>query len=119
VLGDADIVWYLDPALDQANEPLGRGQHYTPQRLYTRAETDVVSYYNRNRRPYTVRDAVTGELLFRPVAFTPDESAVQVGKDRMLLFTVRGCRAHQEWRMKGVAPYVSATLDGWFDPRKQ
>lgn len=92
------------------------GQSFTPQRFHARSTGGTVGYINRHRRPFSIRNAETGKLLFRPSSFSADEALPKVDEGRMVIFTVRGCRASEEWSLKGVNPFISPTLEQWFDP---
>ncbi|NQT94128.1 MAG: hypothetical protein HQ559_15305 [Lentisphaerae bacterium] len=116
VATDARLVYHLPPNQPQGNAPLCGGQNYTPQRFYCRTTDDHADYVNRIPRPYSIHDATTEELLFRPSRFDAHQAPPPVGRNRMVVFTVRGCRAVYEWQLRGTSPFVAPTLDQWFDP---
>jgi len=65
VLGEAQIVHHLPADLLHGHEPLCSAQNFTPIRIVTRTTDATMSYFNRVRRPYTLRDATTLELILR------------------------------------------------------
>jgi hypothetical protein len=69
-----------------------------------------------DRSPYTLRDARTGELLFRSSATDVPQQAHKVGAGRLLQFTVGGYSEWTERKIVGVEPWLSATVAGWFSP---
>jgi hypothetical protein len=115
--GAASIVWHTPLEHLHANEPLCGGQNYTPQYVYTKSCGGPVGYFNRQQRPYAIREVQTGHLLLRGQRFTQEELSAPVEAGRMIEFTLRGCRSPSEWRLSGVAPFVSAIAEDWFDPR--
>ncbi|MBI4626900.1 MAG: hypothetical protein HY736_27220 [Verrucomicrobia bacterium] len=118
VISDAQIVHHLPPDLMHAHEPLSSAQVFTPIRIVSRTTSKTMSYFNRVRRPYTLRDAKTLDLIFRPKLFTEAESVRPTGAGRMIVLTSSGCRGAAEWRMKGVEPYFAASPDDWFQPHE-
>ena len=116
VISEAQVVHRLPPELMHAHEPLPSAQAFTPVRIVTRTTATTMSYFNRVRRPYTLRDAKTLELIFRPTLFTEAESVRPVEAGRMIMLTSSGCRGAAEWRMTGVEPYFAASQDDWFQP---
>ncbi len=113
---DAGLVYHLPPGQYHGNAPLSGGQSYTPMRFYCKTVADRADYINRIPRPYSIRDAMSDELLFRPSRFNTHQKPPPVGPNRMIVFTVRGCRASIEWQLSGTSPFVSPTLEQWFDP---
>jgi len=116
VMADAQIVHHLPPELMHSHEPLCSAQNFTPVRIVTRTTNATMSYFNRVRRAYSLRDAKTLELIFRPKLFTEKEAAQSAGRDRMIMLTSSGCRSPAEWRMTGVEPYFATRVDDWFNP---
>jgi len=119
ILTEAGLVYHLPSNQTHGNAPLSGGQHYTPQRLYCRTVADQADYVNRSSRPYSIRDAVTDELFFRPTLFDSHQKPPAIGANRNIVFTVRGCRASTEWQLRGTSPFVSPTLEQWFDPAER
>lgn len=118
VLSEAQVVHYLPADILHGHESLGHWQTFTPTRLVVRSNSETVSYLNRLRRPYTLRDARTLELLFRPKLFAEEEAVRRVGAGRMLMLTCSSAGHGAEWSMKGVEPYFAASLDDWFLPQE-
>jgi hypothetical protein len=116
VLGEAQVVHHLPADLLHAHEPLCSAQNFTPVRIVTRTTGTAMSYYNRVRRPYTLRDASTLELIFRGQRFTEAEAKHSAGAGRMILLTTSGCRLAAEWRMAGVEPFYAVSAEEWFQP---
>jgi hypothetical protein len=116
---DGKVIHYLPPDHQSSNHPLCGGQYYTPQRLYTRATGGKLSYWNRRRQPYAIRDAETGKLLFRPTRLEQDEASQKVEAGRPIMVPVRGCRTPYEWAVRGTLPWFAAGPDEWFDPPVQ
>lgn len=116
VISDAQVVHYLPSSLMHSNEPLSSAQNFTPLRFVTRTTGGTMSYFNRVRRPYTLRDAKTLDLIFRPKLFTEAESAQVAKAGQFVMVTGSGCRGPGEWRMKGVEPYYASSREDWFQP---
>jgi hypothetical protein len=116
VVADAALVHHLPLAQRHAHESLNGSQNATPQQLVTRTTYETMSYFNRVRQPFTLRDAHTGGLLLRPKTFTEAEAVVATGRARLIVITTAGCRAPDEWQAKGVEPYFADRPAGWFHP---
>ena len=58
------------------------------------------------------------ELIEERVYHIGAALALEVGKNRMVAFLMSGVRAQKAWRIEGVSPYFSCTLEEWFDPEQ-
>jgi hypothetical protein len=117
VLGDAQIVHRIPAGKRHFTQSLA-GQYYAGTRSFLRTMQDeiTVTASALGRSPYTIRDARTWELLFRSSATGPAAQKLRVGKGRDIVLVATGYRVHDTRKIEGVAPYVSSTLQGWFDP---
>jgi len=114
LLADADIV-YEAPSYTFFS---GLGGDPSGVKVFAKTKEDVVKIANVHNRPFTIRDATTGQLLYR---FTLKNGAggfqtesLNLGKERMVMFTFYG---YVDMRgFGGFYPYFSKTKDSWFDP---
>lgn len=113
VLADASIVHRFDPGrlVDSYQEA---GQYFAGARLFIRTAAETVRIDNGQHEPLTIRDAGTGELLFRSSMSDPPQMEHKLGRDRLVFLTVRGRQS--ALRLQGFAPWIAATREGWFDP---
>lgn len=94
----------------------GRSTPYAGSRLVLRTTNDTIAVWNPSQQPYTIRDAATGEELFRYVTTTTTKLLThQTGADRLIVLTVRDAY-YSHFGVHGVAPLVAATPGTWFDP---
>ena len=117
--GDADIVYRFPDGSWHATAPLAGGQYYTGTALFAKTTADSVTVRTNDNifhRPYTIRDAQTGELLHRYSLSDPLESKHELGKDRMIVLLMSGARANRAWQVEGVSPYFATKLEDWFEP---
>jgi len=115
----APLVYHVPSDQMHASESLSGGQSYTPTKMYTRVTVGPVGYFNRVQRPYAIHRADTGELILRGTTFTRDESSSDLFGTTPVVFTTRGSRSPGEWQLQGVEPYVSPTMQQWFDPTQE
>ncbi len=94
------------------------GQEFTGSRIFAKATADTVTITNPYLRPFTVRDAQTGEVLCSSaLGDKPGQAGVfKTTPGRLLQFSLAG---HMEGRsFQGVSPLFSRTRDEWFDPEE-
>jgi hypothetical protein len=115
VLADADMVQEVDLGERIFFYNLA-GQYYVGTRIFTRSTSDAITITNPFGRPFSVRDADTGELLHLfTMADEPSGTAIlRVGKNRMLRITMTGRMDGRKFT--GVQPYFSTTREGWHLP---
>ncbi|MGD9497056.1 MAG: hypothetical protein AB7Y46_12235 [Armatimonadota bacterium] len=113
VLADADLVHYV-PEGSQVEFYNLAGQYHVGARIFTRTRADEVVIDNLRASPYSIRDATTGELLFRSRLGQPASMTHRLGAARMVLITTRG--RVDGWRFHGLSPYLAPTREAWFEP---
>ncbi len=113
VLADADIVHHI-PESTYVEFYNRAGQYHVGARVFPRTTAADVTIGNQHGRPYCIRDANTGEVLFRSRMGEPTEITHDLGRDRMVLITMRG-RVDGK-RFTGLSPWLSPTREGWFEP---
>lgn len=117
VRGDADVVYTIEPGAEFFVQDIA-GQQSAGTRFIVQSDADTIEVWTRSpeRSPYTLRDARTGEVLFRSAA--PDEQMQthDVGKGRLLMFTVGGYGPWTTRKIVGAMPYVGASVERWFAP---
>ncbi len=90
------------------------GQYHVGARVFAPTVADDVTIENPYGHPYCIRDARTGEVLFRSRMGQPNTITHSLGAGRTVLITMRG-RVDGK-RFTGLSPYLSPTREGWFDP---
>ncbi len=90
------------------------GQYYTGTRIFTRTTAEEITVENLFHRPFTIRDAATGEVLQRFNLANPTQATFHVGKDQLIQVTVTGYMDARKFR--GVSPFFAQTRDEWFEP---
>ena len=115
VLADADLVQRIPAATNVFLYNLA-GQYYVGTRLFSRSVADEITLTNEYNKPFTVRDAITGEVLYRYDMVRDRFKPVKVsaGRDRLLQFTMTG--RSDVRRFTGLSPWFSRTRDEWFAP---
>jgi hypothetical protein len=115
VLAEADIVHQVDLGRNVNFYNLA-GQYYVGTRIFTRSTSDQITIANPLGKPFSIRDAESGELLhlFTMAGQPSGTTSVRVGKGRLLRITMTGRMDSR--RFSGIAPYFSTTRKGWFLP---
>jgi hypothetical protein len=114
-LADADIIQRVTPGARVFLYNLA-GQYYVGTRLFSRSTAEEITVTNEYNKPFTIRDANTGEVLYR-YDMRRDyfkTVTVAVGKGRLLQFTMTG-RADTR-NFTGLSPWFSRTREEWFAP---
>ena len=117
--GQADLVYRFPHDGYHGTQPLAGGQRYTGAVVYTKTTQDEIVFSTNSNifhRPYTIRDAKTGELLHRYNLADPLTMKHRVGKGRMIRILLSGDRAYMGWKAEGVSPWLAASAEEWFDP---
>ncbi len=116
VLADADLVHQIPEGV-QVEFYNRAGQYHVGARVFTRTTADEVTVINTQGKPYCIRDAGTGEVLFRSKLDEPLKITHDLGADRAIQITSQG-RVDGK-RFEGLSPWLSPTREGWFDPDAQ
>ncbi len=118
IVSEGQVVHHLPLDLKHGQKSMSEMQAYTPLRFVTRTISGTFSYFNGARRPYTLRDAETQELIFRPKFYNVEESNHPSATGKMIMVTSGDSPNLDEWLMKGVESYFSVTKDDWFQPEE-
>jgi len=113
VLADADLVHQVSPGTTTFFYNLA-GQYYVGTRIFTKTISDTVTVANPYVKPYTIRDAETGEALHHYSLTDPNVMTHRVGAGRMIRITMTGRMDGR--RFEGLSPYLATTRESWFDP---
>ena len=113
VLTNADMVQQVNPRSRVYVFNLA-GQYYVGTHIFTRATRDAVRITNPYGKPFSVRDADTGQLLHLYSMARRGTTSIRVGAGRMLRITMTGRMDGREF--EGVSPYFARTRESWFDP---
>src|SRR3989344_3536360 len=91
---------------------------YDGSRLVLKTAEDTIRVWNPWKSPYTIRDANTGEELFRYATGTSSKFLEHsLGQDRLIVLTFRKDKFSLGLvGMQGVEPFVAFTPATWFDP---
>lgn len=112
---DAQIVHGINPASVHAGGAGLRWQYDDGTRIFLQSAEDEITLTSSGLPVYSLRDALTGELLARGSRNDPSTSSHKVGKGRLLELVVAGGR-DARWSFRGVKPFVAARKGDWFDP---
>jgi hypothetical protein len=119
VLADAQIVHQTQPGQWVVFRQ-NAGRYFAGARVFTRTTQPNVTIENAAGLPFSIRDAATGELLYRSKMTDPPEITLDlVSAERLIFFTVSGLTYSRYCEMKfvdGLSPYLAATAEGWFEP---
>jgi len=118
VVSEGQVVHHLPLDLKHGQKSMAAMQFSTPVRFVTRTTGDTFSFFQGARRPYTLRDAESLELIFRPKSFLVDEAGHPTAPGRMIQVTAFDSPGVDEWLMKGVEPYFAVSKEDWFLPEE-
>lgn len=91
-------------------------QYYLGTRVFAKMDDDVLRLTrNRPEAAFTIRDALTHEILSRSRLLDPLTTEHRIGKDRMIEI-VLGAGRDTNWKLEGIRPFVSARAQDWFSP---